>query len=89
MNTNIPRPLPGSENAGVPAPDSVSADPAILRANLVALREQHLRLAADFENFRKRTRRHAEQQAATEKPEQETLWEQLAATSTFNPRNAS
>ena len=50
--------------ASLPAADSPSASPADLRAALAAQRDQYLRLAADFENFRKRTRRDSERQAA-------------------------
>ena len=52
--------------ASVPAAGS-PADPVILRADLAAQRDQYLRLAADFENFRKRTRRDSERQAAAGK----------------------
>ncbi|MDR3403232.1 MAG: nucleotide exchange factor GrpE [Chthoniobacter sp.] len=47
--------------------ESALADPAILQKALVAQKDDYLRLAADFDNFRKRTRRDAEQQAAAEK----------------------
>ena len=67
MNSDYTDSATDSTDAAVPIPGAVPADPAILQANLVALREQYLRLVADFENFRKRTRRDAEQQAATEK----------------------
>lgn len=42
-------------------------EPALLQTALAAQKDEYLRLAADFDNFRKRTRRDAEQQAATEK----------------------
>jgi molecular chaperone GrpE len=38
-----------------------------LRAELAALNDRHLRLAADFDNFRKRTTRDEEQRAAAQK----------------------
>jgi len=47
--------------------DSASADPALLQTALAAQNDDYLRLAADFDNFRKRTRRDSEQQAAAEK----------------------
>lgn len=50
-----------------PAADSPSADPALLQTALAAQKDDYLRLAADFDNFRKRTRRDSEQQAAVEK----------------------
>ena len=56
-----------SSNSTVPAADSASADPAMLRKALAAQKDDYLRLIADFDNFRKRTRRDSEQQAAVEK----------------------
>jgi molecular chaperone GrpE len=50
-----------------PVADSPSADPALLQTALAAQKDDYLRLAADFDNFRKRTRRDSEQQAAVEK----------------------
>ena len=50
-----------------PVADSPSADPALLQTALAAQKDDYLRLAADFDNFRKRTRRDSEQQAAAEK----------------------
>jgi molecular chaperone GrpE len=47
--------------------DSASADPALLQTALAAQRDDYLRLAADFDNFRKRTRGDSIQQAAVEK----------------------
>ena len=44
-----------------------AADPGILQQELVAQKDDYLRLAADFDNFKKRTRRDAEQQAAAQK----------------------
>ena len=51
------------DRAAVPVADSAGTPPA----DVAVLRDQYLHLAADFENFRKRTRRDAEQQAAAEK----------------------
>jgi molecular chaperone GrpE len=42
-------------------------DPVILRAELSEQKDQYLRLAADFDNFKKRTRRDSGQAAAAEK----------------------
>jgi molecular chaperone GrpE len=47
--------------------DAASVDPALLQTALAAQKDDYLRLAADFDNFRKRTRRDSEQQAAAEK----------------------
>ncbi|MGI9039303.1 MAG: nucleotide exchange factor GrpE [Gemmatimonadota bacterium] len=46
----------GSGGPGEPATPS---DPATLAAELAELKDRHLRLAAEFENFRKRTRKEA------------------------------
>ena len=43
------------------------ADLASLQQELVAQQDDYLRLAADFDNFKKRTRRDSEQQAAAQK----------------------
>ncbi len=47
--------------------DPASAGPATLQKELAAQKDVYLRLAADFENFQKRTRRDSAQQAAAEK----------------------
>jgi len=56
-----------SPNSSASVADSASADPVLLQTALAAQKEDYLRLAADFDNFRKRTRRDSEQQAAAEK----------------------
>ena len=43
------------------------ADPVVFQEELAAQKDDYLRLAADFDNFKKRTRRDAEQQAAAQK----------------------
>jgi molecular chaperone GrpE len=47
-------------------PDA-TADPVLLEEELAAQKDDYLRLAADFDNFKKRTRRDSEQQAAAQK----------------------
>jgi len=47
--------------------DFAPADLALLQKAFAARKEDYLRLAADFDNFRKRTRRDSDQQAAAEK----------------------
>lgn len=70
MPTINPKP-PSSEtdtrrpNASVA--DAASADSAGLQEELAVRKDAYLRLAADFENFQKRTRRDSAQQAAAEK----------------------
>src|SRR3984957_1734812 len=51
---------------GVPNPVSV-LDKRTLQAELAAERDRYLRLAADFDNFRRRTAREAERSAAAQK----------------------
>ncbi len=46
---------------------AVAADLAVLQQKLVAQKDDYLRLAADFDNFKKRSRRDSEQQAAAQK----------------------
>ena len=46
---------------------SASEEANILQNELAVQKDAYLRLAADFDNFRKRTRRDSEQQAAAEK----------------------
>jgi molecular chaperone GrpE len=47
--------------------DAAHADPAKLQKELVAQKDDYLRLAADFDNFQKRILRDSGQQAAVEK----------------------
>ncbi|MEO8352395.1 MAG: nucleotide exchange factor GrpE [Chthoniobacteraceae bacterium] len=56
-----------SPNASDSGADSASVDPGLLQTALAAQKDDYLRLAADFDNFRKRIRRDSEQQAAAEK----------------------
>ena len=65
-------PAPPSSATDAPHPptsvaDAAPANPTILQKELAAQKEDYLRLAADFDNFQKRTRRDSEQQAAAEK----------------------
>jgi molecular chaperone GrpE len=70
----VPTTNPASPSSATDAPhppasvaDAASADPAILQKELATQRDDYLRLAADFDNFQKRTRRDSDQQAAVEK----------------------
>lgn len=60
-------PAADSQNAPASVADAGYADPAILQKELAAQKDDYLRLAADFDNFRKRTRRDSERQASAEK----------------------
>ncbi len=56
-----------AQNLPASVADAASADPAVLQRELAAQKEDYRRLAADFDNFQKRTRRDSDQQAAAEK----------------------
>ena len=62
-----PSPTTDVPDAAAAAAATAAADPTILQQELAAQQDDYLRLAADFDNFRKRTRRDSEQQAAAEK----------------------
>jgi molecular chaperone GrpE len=55
--------LKSSDSGG----ESASSGATTLQEALAAQRDEYLRLAADFENYKKRTKRDSEQQAASEK----------------------
>jgi molecular chaperone GrpE len=67
IDPNHPTPVSESQDAPASVGEIASADPAILQKELAARKDDYLRLAADFDNFKKRTRRDSEQQAAAEK----------------------
>ena len=60
-------PATDSQNEQSSTADSASADLVIMQTELVKQKDDYLRLAADFDNFKKRTRRESEQQAAAQK----------------------
>jgi molecular chaperone GrpE len=67
MDSNHQSPATESQNEQASAADPVSNDLAKLQKELAEQKEVYLRLAADFDNFRKRTRRESERQAAAQK----------------------
>ncbi len=67
INPAPPSSATDTQNPPASVADAASADPAILQRELAAQKEAYLRLAADFDNFQKRTRRDADQQATAEK----------------------
>jgi molecular chaperone GrpE len=67
VNTDPPSPGTDAQDATTAVADSVLADPAVLQRELATQKDDYLRLAADCDNFRKRTRRDSEQQAAAKK----------------------
>jgi molecular chaperone GrpE len=62
-----PSSAPDEHNPPISAVDTALAEPAILQKELAAQKDHYLRLAAEFDNFKKRTQRDSEQQAAVEK----------------------
>jgi len=67
MNSNHQSSATESQNEQASAADFVSDDLAILQKELAEQKDVYLRLAADFDNFKKRTRRESERQAAAQK----------------------
>jgi molecular chaperone GrpE len=67
MDNNYLSAAADAQNAPVSVAESPSADPAMLQKELAAQKDDYLRLAADFDNFKKRSRRDSERQAAAEK----------------------
>jgi molecular chaperone GrpE len=67
INPEPPSLATDAQNPPASVADAASADPAILQKELAAQKDDYLRLAADFDNFQKRTRRDSGQQAAMEK----------------------
>jgi molecular chaperone GrpE len=67
INPEPPGSATDAQNPPASVADAASADPAILQKELATQRDNYLRLAADFDNFQKWTRRDSAQQAAAEK----------------------
>lgn len=67
MNSSHPGATTNSKHATAVVDNAVADDPAVSRLELAEMKDRYLRLSADFENFRKRTRRDSEQAAAAEK----------------------
>lgn len=64
MKTEPDQPRPADD---IPSGANPATDRAALEAELAALDDRYRRLAADFDNFRKRTARDADQRAAVQK----------------------
>ena len=62
MNTNPDSPLAAKDPASDTTPDT-----AALPSEVSALKDRYFRLAADFDNFRKRTAQEADRRAAAQK----------------------
>ncbi|MGB5106007.1 MAG: nucleotide exchange factor GrpE [Candidatus Zixiibacteriota bacterium] len=67
MNHCNPNAASYSKNATAVVADAVADYPTASHLELAEVKDRYLRLSAEFENFRKRTRRDSEQAAAAEK----------------------
>lgn len=67
LNSEPPVSATGAPYPPTSVTDAAPADPAILQKELAAQKDNYLRLAADFDNFQKRTQRDSGQQAAAQK----------------------
>jgi molecular chaperone GrpE len=67
MDNKYPSAAADAQDASASVAESPSADLAILQKELGAQKDVYLRLATDFDNFKRRTRRDSERQAAAEK----------------------
>ena len=67
MGPQPPAPAAELQKEATSVATSASADPHMLQKELTAQKDAYLRLAADFDNFRKRTRRDSERQDAAGK----------------------
>ncbi len=54
-------------NTGAEMPASSASDPQTMQAELAAQKDRYLRLAADFENYKRRTAQETERRAAAQK----------------------
>ena len=59
--------MSATQNTSIPVAESASGDFETLQTALAAQKDDYLRLAADFDNYKKRTRRESEQRAVAEK----------------------
>jgi len=67
INPEPPSPATDAPDVPVVVAHAAASDQGILQQQLAAKQDDYLRLAADFDNFKKRTRRDSEQQAAAQK----------------------
>lgn len=54
-------------NTGAEMPASAASDPQTIQAELAVQKDRYLRLAADFENYKRRTAQETERRAAAQK----------------------
>jgi len=59
--------MSATQNTSIPVAESASGDFETLQTALAAQKDDYLRLAADFDNYKKRNRRDSEQRASAEK----------------------
>jgi molecular chaperone GrpE len=67
MNSELKKPLSTGPGTTSPAPEPAISELDLLRKELAGQKDLHLRLAADFENFKRRSRQESETRAAAQK----------------------
>ena len=67
MNSEIQDPPPARPEADANTAETAASESEALLKDLAEQRDLHLRLAADFENFKRRSRQEAESRAAAQK----------------------
>jgi len=67
MKSEIQDPTPARPEADAITPETAASESEALLKDLAEQRDLHLRLAADFENFKRRSRQESEARAAAQK----------------------
>ena len=67
MHRELQNPFPDRTEADIDPTDAVATEAELLRSELAEQKDQNLRLAADFENFKRRSRQESEVRAAAQK----------------------
>jgi len=67
MNAQSPNPPSSRPDVDAPAIEVTYSESDALRRELAEQKDSHLRLAADFENFKKRSRQESESRAVAQK----------------------
>jgi molecular chaperone GrpE (heat shock protein) len=67
MNPRFQNPPPAGPESDASTTEAAASEPDLLRKELAEQRDLNLRLAADFENFKRRSRQETESRAAAQK----------------------
>jgi len=67
MNPRFQNPPPAGPESDASTTEVAASEPDLLRKELAEQRDLNLRLAADFENFKRRSRQETESRAAAQK----------------------